>query len=163
VLDPSGSPITFFLDSGPTGMSVNSTTGQLTFQAGAAAAFAVQLRALDGNGNSATQAFVLTVGAGSSDPKLLDVHRALGALPQLPLNAEHIVTVATGACGDSSVLTLPQFAPVCWKPVHTGSKRGNSWQGGRCSTVDAQRRPARRNFKSCQRKRPADKCCQRAF
>ena len=45
-----------------------------------------------------------------TNPKLLDVHGALPQLPQLPLDAERPRTAATGTCGDSCVLKLPQFA-----------------------------------------------------
>jgi RHS repeat-associated protein len=67
VSDPDGDTLHFFLDSGPSGMTIDPNTGVVTFQTGAAATFAVKLRVDDGHGANAVQAYVLTVGAGSSD------------------------------------------------------------------------------------------------
>ena len=68
VLDPSGSPLTFSLDQGPTGMAIDPTSGQVTFLAGTSpSSVPVALRVRDGNGNGAVQSYILTVGSVGGD------------------------------------------------------------------------------------------------
>ena len=55
-----------------------------------------------------------------TDPKLLDDHGALDALPQMPLDtesqADQIVVKATGTDDNASRRFAPGFAPTTGKP-----------------------------------------------
>ncbi|WLD13114.1 tyrosine-type recombinase/integrase [Planctellipticum variicoloris] len=60
-----------------------------------------------------------------TDPKLLDVHGALNALPALPLNqplqTEPVAVSATGTDGNRQNLVAPAVAPTPYNPSHLES------------------------------------------
>jgi RHS repeat-associated protein len=67
VTDADGDSLTFTLLQGPARMTVNSATGQVSYANAVAGSYAVSLKADDGQGGTAVQSWVLSVGAAATD------------------------------------------------------------------------------------------------
>ena len=68
VLDLDGDTLQFFLDDGPTGMTIDANTGVVQYPTASNGTHPVSIRVEDGREGNAVQAFVLSVGVTSTNP-----------------------------------------------------------------------------------------------
>ncbi|MCW5319220.1 hypothetical protein GTQ43_38205 [Nostoc sp. KVJ3] len=102
--DPdAGDTLTYQLISGPTDMTINSTTGLLTWLSPVSGNYKVVLEAVDNHGESATQAFTLT--ARENHAPVIKSNPLLTATPGSTYSYD---VIATDADGDRLSYTLDQ-------------------------------------------------------
>jgi YD repeat-containing protein len=126
VLDPDGDVLLFSFDASPAGATINPATGQVTFTSPADGTYDFSIRADDGQGASAVQTYVLSVGAPPANqgvPQILSTPRTDAVVDSLylyPTEAEDpdgdVLTFSLLA-SPSGMQINPATGRIDWTPT----------------------------------------------
>jgi RHS repeat-associated protein len=126
--DPEGAALTYRLLSGPTGMAIDASTGELTWQPGAGenGQYSVEVSAVDPTGLGGAQRFTLKVVAGNDAPVILSAPKLTALIGEVysydvrsqDPNGDRLSYSLSSA---PSGMTIDAYGRIRWTPATAGN------------------------------------------